>query len=258
MFNPMDPKLTPTPVRAWVETAKAIGAEGGFHLGNVFVHIEAPLAMDEAELGVVRHVDEFLRSHGQYGVSTVANTIFPTDLDRGDGVMALTDRYLAVFDRAMKGGWGRYFERLVRWPNPKGGAPINQLAGMVEMLREARTGTFHTDKYELIISDPARYFKSIQGRPCLSLIELKAKKPGTLHMTATYRNHHYVRKTLGNILGLAALQIFLARETGFQVGSLTLCSTSARLETNGVPWGKSAVRQLIAACDRRLVTRRAA
>ena len=259
MFNPMDRTRTLTPVRAWVETAKAIAADNDLHLGNVFVHIASPLTVDEEEQAVVRRVDAFLREHDEYGVSTVANTIFPESLDRGDGVHALTERYLQVFNRVMKSsGWGRYFERLVRWPRREGDQPINQLACMVEMLTEARTGTFHTEKYEMVIGDPARDLRKIQGRPCLGLIELKPEKPNTLHMTATYRNHHYVRKTLGNMLGLASLQGFLARESGFEVGTLTLCSTSARLETVGGRWGKQAVRDLIADCDGLLTSRLAA
>lgn len=255
-YNPMTPARTP--VQGWVEAAKAIRKTDSFQLGGVFVHIEDPLGMGRHELAVIRHLDWFLRSHRQYPISTVANTIFPASLDYGDGVEALTERYLHVFERSMKSGWGRYFERFVRWPDPKGGAPINQLAIITEMLKAARTGIFHTDKYELVVSDPARRIRNVRNRPCLSLIELKPEKPNRLHMLATYRNHYYVQKTLGNMLGLAALQAFIAREAGFEVGTLTLSSTSATLETVGGAWGKGDVRTLIDACDELLVKRPAA
>jgi len=255
-YNPIAPVRTPT--QGWVEAAKAILKTDDFHLGGLFVHIEDPLAMGRQDLAVVRHVDGFLRSHGQYPVSTVANTIFPASLDHGDGIKALSERYLRVFDRSMKSGWGRYFERFVKWPTPEGKEPINQIEVIIDMLNEARTGTFHTDKYELVVSDPARRIRNVRNRPCLSLIELKPEKPNRLHMLATYRNHYYIQKTLGNILGLAELQAFIAREAKFEVGTLTLSSTSATLETVGGEWGKKDVRTLIEACDEMLVKKLAA
>lgn len=263
-FNPMDATLTRTPVRAWIETAKALRDAAGFHLGGVNVHIQNPNLMSDREIEVIRHVDGFLRVHGQYPVATVANTIFPQSLDHGDGAEALAARYAKLFQRAMKSGWGRYFERFVAWPDPKGGPPINQLSIVIGMLREARTGTFHTEKYELVVSDPARLMRNVRNRPCLSLVELKPEK-GTnrLHIYATYRNHYYIQKTLGNILGLADLQAFIAREAGFEVGTLTLNSTSATLETNSDndstrAWGKNDVRKLITECEELLIKQRAA
>lgn len=258
-FNPMDTSLTQTPVRAWVETAKALRKTRDFHLGGVVVHIERPMIMSDEEDAVVQRVDEFLRRHQQYPVSTVANTIFPASLDRGDGAVALAARYMPVFERMPKKGWGRYFERFIAWPNPKGGPPINQLAVVIDMLSEARTGTFHTEKYELVVSDPARRMRNVRSRNCLSLVELKPEKAtGKLHIYATYRNHYYVQKTLGNILGLVSLQAFIAREAGFEVGTLTLHSTSATLETSSVPWGKNDIRALIDDCDHLLIGRQAA
>lgn len=258
-FNPMDATRTQTPVRAWVETAKALVGTDNFHLGGVIVHIETPHLMPPEEVAVIRHVDGFLQHHGQYPVSTVANTIFPAALDRGDGAEALAERYMKVFQRMPKKGWGRYFERFVSWPNPKGDAPINQLAVIIGMLSEARTGVFHTEKYELVVSDPARRIRSVRNRNCLSLVELKPEKAtNQLHIYATYRNHYYVQKTLGNILGLVELQAYIAREAGFEVGTLTLSSTSATLETSSVPWGKNDLRGLVRECDAMLAKQQAA
>ncbi len=256
-YNPMKPARTP--VQGWVEAAIAIRKTDDLHLGGLFVHIQEPLAMNSHEQAVVRHVDGFLRGHGQYPVSTVANTIFPASLDHGDGVEALTERYLRVYDRRMRSGWGRYFQRFVAWPSPKSKAPINQLEVMVDMLKQARTGkSFYTDRYELVVSDPSRDMKKHLGRQCLSLIELKPEKPNRLHMLAIYRNHHYIRKSLGNILGLVELQAFIAREAGFEIGTLTLNSTSANLETVGGAWGKNDVRTLIDDCDEILFRKLAA
>jgi len=72
-FNPLGTSLTRTPVRAWVETARALRDADGFRLGGVNVHIQSPHLMDDGEAAVIRHVDRFLRDHGQYPVLTVAN-----------------------------------------------------------------------------------------------------------------------------------------------------------------------------------------
>ena len=99
----------------------------------------------------------------------------------------------------------------------------------------------------------------MRNRNCLSLVELKPEKAtNQLHIYATYRNHYYVQKTLGNILGLVELQAYIAREAGFEVGTLTLSSTSATLETSSVPWGKNDLRGLVRECDAMLAKQQAA
>jgi hypothetical protein len=49
-------------------------------------------------------------------------------------------------------------------------------------------------------------------------------------MTAFYRNHFYVRKLLGNLIGLGRLMSFVATETGLGVGPLTIVSTHAEID----------------------------
>jgi thymidylate synthase len=212
-----------------------------------------PLRVDPDEEAVIMTVDRFLRQQGKHPVVTVANTIFPSTLDRGDGIDALRERYLPVYKRrmCMQGEWGRYFERMINWEDRKGGR-IDQLAENIRMLTESRDGgRFYENRYEIIISDPVKDMLKALNRQCLSMIELKPERNGALHMIAVYRNHYYVQKTLGNLLGLGRLLGFIARESGFDVGTLTLNSTSARLETDG--WGKAAVTSLIDDCTARLV-----
>jgi hypothetical protein len=45
-----------------------------------------------------------------------------------------------------------------------------------------------------------------------------------------YRNHFYVEKLLGNLIGLGRLMSFVARETGLKVGALTVVSTHAEID----------------------------
>lgn len=249
-YNPMP--AASTPARAWVDAATRLRSQPNLTLGGLMLHIEQPLGDDADEEAVIMMVDRFLRAHGAHPVATVANTIFPAALDRGDGVDALRERYLDVYKRRMctPGEWGRYFERMVHWEDRKGGR-IDQLAENIRMLRDARAGRFYENRYEIIISDPVRDMRKALNRQCLSMIELKPERNGSLHMIALYRNHYYVQKTLGNLLGLGRLLGFVARESGFEVGTLTVNSTSARLDTEG--WGKADVIALIDDCATRLI-----
>jgi len=49
-------------------------------------------------------------------------------------------------------------------------------------------------------------------------------------LTAQYRNHYYVEKLLGNLIGLGRLMAFVAAETGTSVGALTVLSTHATID----------------------------
>ncbi|WP_127754791.1 hypothetical protein [Devosia sp. 1566] len=249
-YNPMP--AASTPARAWVEAAARLRAQPNLTLGGLMLHIEQPLGIDADDEAVIMTIDSFLRQQGAHPISTVANTIFPTALDRGDGIDALRERYMQVYKRRMctPGEWGRYFERMVNWQDRKGGR-IDQLAENIRMLKDAREGRFYENRYEIIISDPARDLRKALNRQCLSMIELKPERNGSLHMIALYRNHYYIQKTLGNLLGLGRLLEFIARESGFEVGTLTVNSTSARLDTEG--WGKADVVSLVDECAARLV-----
>jgi hypothetical protein len=45
-----------------------------------------------------------------------------------------------------------------------------------------------------------------------------------------YRNHYYVEKLLGNLIGLGRLLQFVADESGIAMGSLTILSTHATVD----------------------------
>ena len=244
-YNPMP--AAPTPVRAWLDAAERLVREGP--LGGLMLYIEDPLALPPAEEAAVDLVDAYLKDHGQQGIATVANTIFPASLDRGDGIEALRARYLAVYAKRMcqQGGWGRYFERMVRWET-RDRRHVDQLAENIRMLRQLKAeGAWNYRQcYEIALFDPARDLIKPRGRQCLSFIELKPAPEGQLHMMAVYRNHHYVARTLGNLLGLGRLQDFIARETGFARGSLIVQSTHAELDLAG--GRKREVEALVSAC----------
>lgn len=243
MYNPMP--AAPTPVSAWVDAAQRLDTEGDLY--GLMIHIERPTEFAAGEDEVVCRVDEFLREHDKCSVSTVANTIFPAALDRGDGIAAMTERYMDVYRRRIhgRGGWGRYFERMVSWKKER--ETINQVEKVIERLHGMRTGDadFYGNVTEIALYDPRRDLMKLRGRQCLSFIELKPTRDGHLHMMAVYRNHYYVERTLGNLIGLGRLLDFIARESGFKTGTLTIQSTHACLDPD---LSRTAVRGLIEAC----------
>lgn len=250
MYNPMTP--APTPVSAWVRAARRLKADGDQH--GLMLHIEEPTGFLSGEDEIVCQVDAFLRDHDKCGVSTVANTIFPAALDRGDGIEALTERYMQVYERRMhrQGEWGRYFQRMVAWPkgSAKNAGTVNQLAENIATLRAMRSGEakFFGNVTEIALFDPARDLRKKMNRQCLSFIELKPERDGNswrLSMMAVYRNHYYVQRTLGNLIGLGRLLAFIANEAGFDVGTLTIQSTHACLDPD---LQRGEVFDLISAC----------
>lgn len=243
MYHPMP--IAPTLVSAWVDAAQKLNEVGDLH--GLMLHIENPVAFRPGESDIIGRVDAFLRDEAKCSISTVSNTIFPAALDRGDGIDALTSRYLEVFERRMhrQGEWGRYFERMVAWK--KGNTKINQLSHVIGSLRDMKTGKakFFENVTEIAIFDPRRDLRKKMNRQCLSFIELKPDRSGSLHMMAVYRNHYYIQRTLGNLIGLGRLLDYISKESGFDVGTLTIQSTHACLDQN---FSRLSVRELIKAC----------
>ena len=111
------------------------------------------------------------------------------------------------------------------------GEPPNQLWDIVERLRNDEVRALN--KFELSLFDPVRDVdNSPYGGQCLSFMSFKVV-PGaerTLTLTAMYRNHFYIEKLLGNLIGLGRLMAFVGRETDLQVGALTVISTHAEID----------------------------
>ena len=227
--------------RAWVEAATAIAAAGEGY--NVVIDIEDPVNMDEYDDAVIRHVDSFLREHDQHPVITVANTIFPQAVYHKFGAPAFYDEYLKVHDSLTTSKqWGRYFERMVRHPTIDEFRPIQEL---IDKIREQiAKGKCVKATHELSIYERTLDRKRWRGGQCLSFLSFKRLPERGLLLTAIYRNHTYVTRCLGNLIGLGRLQAFVANETGLEVGPLTCVSTHAELDT-GKGWGITDARALV-------------
>lgn len=253
MYNPMPAE--PTAVRAWLSASRRLLTER--KIGGLMLHIKNPCQFSAEEAAVITKLSKFLKEHETYTVDTVANTIFPSQLNQGDGIEALTDRYMKVYNKVMKGkGWGRYFQRMVNWKTSDN-TSINQISAMITRLKNRHEdgGKYYRDVYEIGIFSPEKDQMKTRGRQCMSLIELKPTDDKKLHMTAVYRNHHYIQKTLGNLIGLGNLLRFIATESGYDVGTLTIVSTRAELDVQG--WTIKKLATLLDDCEE-LLTQHAA
>ncbi len=222
--------------RAWVAASAAVQAAGG-DAYNVIIDIENPLAEDTADTAIIRAVDQYLRDHDAYSISTVANTIFPEATLRRYGPIAFYDAYHErVFPRMkrMTRDWGRYFDRLTRWTKVRNGeiTTINPLQDLIAfMQRQIGRNRTYRNVYEMTIYDPTRDANKPSNRQCLSFLSFKLTANRRLLLTAIYRNHTYISRGLGNFIGLGRLQAFVADQSGATLGSLTCAYPRTRKST---------------------------
>lgn len=232
---------------AWREGLRAVLTAGG-DASNVVLDIADPLAGSTLADPVVAAVDGFLRDKDKKRIETVANTIFPQALYRRHGAEGLYEHFMThVLPVAGKGDrWsGYYFERMINLGTGKGGS-VNQLADIIDRLSDPAVTA--RNKYEFAIFDPARDVSRVSyGGQCLSHGSFKPRRSADgerLDLTVMYRNHYYVEKLLGNLIGLGRLMAFVAKESGRGVGSLTIVSTHAEADQK-----RGEVQALLKACD---------
>jgi thymidylate synthase len=227
---------------------------------DVILHVAEPTVLTAEDLKVYGEVDRFLTSHGAFSVHTVAETIFPLDEYQRSGVRGVFDTFPEKLRSIQKsrddGNWGSYAYRILRQRDAEGKIfnPLEDLLAKIKAHGKYRAsfelGAGRPFEDEVQFYDPATDRKRLYGGPCLSHLSIKVHD-GRLRFNATYRSHYYVRRLLGNLVGLGRLQFFLAHEAGIQVGGLTVNSTFARLDTgsgegSGGSWSKSDARALIA------------
>ena len=230
MYLPIPPQ--PDCASAWREAVRRVDAVPGREAYNVVIDIADPVANATLAHPGIAAVNAFLAERAK-PVDTVANTIFPASLYFRHGAPAFFDvfsqRVLPKVRRAER--WsGYYFERMIAYPVPEGQAP-NQLWDIVERMNNEDVRALN--KFELSLFDPVRDVdNSPYGGQCLSFLSFKII-PGadrTLTLTAMYRNHFYIEKLLGNLIGLGRLMSFVAREAKLSVGALTVISTHAKID----------------------------
>ena len=210
---------------------------------NVILSIANPTGNRNFPQAVSR-IDTFLRGEGQAPTHSVAETIFPGWLYRRRGIAGVFDHYPEkVYPHLRTGGWGTYAYRLVRRPDHKGEIfnPLEQTLHKMQSelqspgpKRSCYEIGISSPPYELPIYDTPADCRRRRGGPCLSHLSFKLFAD-SVHLTAFYRSHDYSYKVFGNLLGLARLQAFVARETRQRAGTLVVHSSYAFLTGNKTP-----------------------
>jgi thymidylate synthase len=217
-------------------------------------------------------LDEFIaewRSQNRkskiYPISTVANTLFPQALYRGEPGEETRARLYRLYERSMRvqrrlREKETYFNRFVNWPGEEN---INQLERVVARLQSQlaaadRKGPL-SSAYDLASSAPddlaldgdLRIYtpgvdNSPIGFPCLSQVSftLVGRK---IHLAALYRNQDFVSRAYGNYVGLARLGGFLSREVGCELGEV-LCVAS-HADAGLSQYTKGRVEELLDRCQ---------
>ena len=257
----------PTTVAAWKCAVEALSINGN-HAYNLVYSVTQPESLTSGDKKAIRLFDSFALEHHLNTTDTVANTIFPLDTFTSQGADDFYDFYLdRVFPKVRK-QWGTYFERLIRRRNDDGtimmkeGKPFNPLALLVDKLgrRAANLGRT-TTHYELTLDDPGFDLATYDphhdgayqvGGPCLSHISFKVDSAGQIRLTAFYRSHWYIARALGNLIGLARLQSFVAQQVHSVAGPLTIFASEAVLDLSGKGRSAADVRAMLKACETRL------
>ena len=252
------PICAETCAEAWLKTATKLLTFKGRAAYNVILDINDPLALTPVDKAVVQKVDDFLSTHDTDPVSTVAGTIFPAAHYKKQGAAGVYTTFPEKVYPKVRSGWGdTYAGRMLRRSGKKG-AVINPLELLVDKLKKQLTRTtplgrayelgFTETPLELPIYDVALDGTRTTPQPCLSHVSFKVVNGEALMLTALYRSHYYIQRALGNLIGLAQLQYFVANEVGLSVGELVCHSSYACVEA-GSKWKINEAKALISECN---------
>ena len=248
----MSHHLTPQPdcAAAWATAATFVDGQPRHEAHNVLIDVEHPTRGADFDNPIFGAVDEFLGNFDK-SVFTIANTIFPNGLYRRYGaphfIEEFNTRILPKVRRSDR--WsGYYFERMTSYPSSQG-EYFDQLSSIVERIRDPSNKSLN--KFEVSLFDPDRDIdNSPYGGQCLSFLSFKLL-PGRnkkVALTALYRNHFYIEKLLGNLVGLGWLMAYVAKESGVDVGPLTVLSTHAKID-QPAHTTRSEITALLAKCS---------
>jgi hypothetical protein len=257
----MKPIEAQTCVDAWLQACDhlLLCDQEDWRAYTMILEIAKPVALPESDRNVVTLVDRFFASRGGLPINSVVNTIFPALLYQRHGAVGLAERYLSeiypTVRRHPDWQWGTYAQRLFQRIDDKG-SDIKPLETLIKKLTTQlalqgpqravyELGTIEP-LLDIPIYDPARDRTRPIGGPCLTHLSVKLTADRRVMLTGFYRSHFYIQRALGNLLGLAHLQNFIAKETGLEVGPLVCHSSMAQLELQPGKWGKTDVRGLIA------------
>jgi hypothetical protein len=199
------------------------------------------LPLEDAD--ITAQLDQFLQQKDEWSVEIVAFTIFPQrylQIANGDRhafyeICHDTLPYLKAKNPHLNGR-GMYFERLMKFG--RGRVNENQLEFI---LTEYLEGRHRSSKYQAVIFDPERDQtpQPYQTFPCLQTVTFVPTDDG-LVVNAVYALQYLVRRGYGNLLGLAQLGAFMAREMKLPLARLNIVAGVEKLD-----FSKAAVKPIL-------------
>jgi thymidylate synthase len=169
----------------------------------------------------------------------VAKVLFPSGAKReGESREDFYKRHSELLSRARKkkklrSAWGStYFERLI------------SLDGSENQIERAIRAYGHWERrphaaVTMHLSSPRVDALRVRGSPCLQYVQLLHEGGDSLDLLALYRSHDYLRKALGNFVGLNRLLRFICAECKLTPGFVTCVSSRGYTEH------KTKLRQLL-------------
>ncbi len=226
---------------AWKDAVTHILANGNGY--NLMVKIIHPLNFDQNQLDEI-----VVPNHlSQAAIQDVINTLFPYKFFNRNNHLPIEQFYDLHETLYYKGKrihsknrtrWGNYFLRFTRF----GANRENQLQNIITQInnrpnKQSACYTMHTSSVDCDSNT------RIIGSPCLQYVQF-AQVEDRINLTAIYRNHDFLKKALGNYIGLSRLLEFVCLKTGSQCGSVTCHSihfyldqkTRVRDCINGLTW----------------------
>jgi hypothetical protein len=246
-----------TCTQAWTQAITFLGGEKQRCAYNVILDIGNPIAFGPADRQIVQALDEMLTSHEAQPVVTVAGTLFPAGHYRQRGRNGVMEDFPKRAYPKLKTNWGTYAGRMLDRVDHHGKS-LNPLEIIIEKLKyQTQRASPKRAIYEvsmvdifadLPIYDPGHDARRVMNQPCLAHLSFKLTPDRGLMLTALYRNHYYIERALGNLIGLSHLLFFVAKESGLTARSLVCHSTFARLDFDG-GWTVNEVNRLIRTCQ---------
>jgi thymidylate synthase len=219
-------------VDAWKQASKAVLKNKEHRIRNLIVEIEHPTTFSRAWL--TKFDPKSVGASDR--VSVVAKVLFPYS---GKKPSETRTQFYERWNRALKKNkakkrlrapWGTYFDRLVNFDGCE-----NQLEAIIHALsawgmKPEAALVAHTSSPTLDTIKPI-------GSPCLQYLEVLWGRDDVIDLVAVYRNHDFLKKALGNYIGLGQLLQFIASESGKKPGRLichsvrAYCDEPTRLRT---------------------------
>jgi hypothetical protein len=247
-----------TCAESWLVAANLLNSLPGRYAYNLILDIESPTITTPSDHNIVRTVDRFLNSHDGDAIATVAETIFPLACYQQHGRRGVFEDFPEKIYPKLTKNWGTYAGRMMVRESRRG-ERINPLEIVIQkfkqqvVLRSSLRSAYElslADVFaDLPIHDPAFDVRRTLNQPCLVHLSFKLREHNGIMLTALYRSHYYVQRTLGNLIGLAQLLSFVADEAGLKAEGMVCHSTFARLETVG-GWNRRQIDKLLADCNR--------